>query len=132
MLHRHRRGFDHASQRFERLCKPILLFAERSDFELAFSRVDYPQNHPAWAGQASSCRCATHEERTRRSLSAHCSGEAFACLLGGTDIASERLPFLRLQSTFTFNKLRNKLWNLFNPKPTPQQTKALNQTSRAS
>src|SRR3546814_5245762 len=61
MPHRHRRGFDHASQRFERLGKPILLFAERSDFELAFSRVEYPQNHPAWAGQASSCRCRSEE-----------------------------------------------------------------------
>src|SRR3546814_18774229 len=87
-------GFDHASQRFERLGKPILLFAARSDFELAFSRVEYPQNHPAWAGQPSSCRCATTEERTRRARSAHRSGEDFACLLGRTDLASERLPEL--------------------------------------
>src|SRR3546814_16056104 len=49
-----------------------------------------------------------------------------SCLLGGTDIASERLPVLRLQSTFGFNKLRNELWNLFKPKPSRQPIGGIN------
>src|SRR3546814_20176727 len=49
-----------------------------------------------------------------------------SCLLGGTDIASERLPVLRLQSPFGFNKLRNELWNLFKPKPSRQPIGGIN------
>src|SRR3546814_6477048 len=51
-----------------------------------------------------------------------------SCLLGGTDIASERLPVLRLQSTFGFNKLRNELWNLFKPKPSRQPIGGINRS----